>query len=452
MEVARELGVDAIHPGYGFLSEQAAFAEAVEAAGIAFVGPTPATLAGLGDKLAARRIGTRGRACPSCRAPSSPSSWSTTRPSSAIARRPRQRSGTRCWSRRRPAAAVAACAAWTTPRAAAGRGDAAPRRGAAGIRFRAGVPRALRRRAAATSRSSCWATPMATSSRSASATARPSGDTRSWSRRRPRRASTPDAATTHPRARRSRSPRRSGCATRPPPSSCSRRTGESWFLEVNARLQVEHGVTELVTGLDLVHEQLWVAAGQPLSDRGARGRRGRGRASGARHRAAHQRRGPGPRIRARARDASPGGASRPVRGSAWTPGWRRGWWSAATTTRSWPRSSWWRRTAHAPSPGHVRALGRDRDRRRPDHAAVPRVAAGAPGVRGRATCAPTSWTRDWDPRPLRAAAERRAAELVAGDVAAGRAASGRRHDRWTPAADPWRGSPGSERRCARWQP
>jgi urea carboxylase len=59
LAIARREGVQAIHPGYGFLSENAAFGEACEAAGIAFIGPTPAQLRAFGLKHTAREIAAR---------------------------------------------------------------------------------------------------------------------------------------------------------------------------------------------------------------------------------------------------------------------------------------------------------------------------------------------------------------------------------------------------------
>ena len=59
VQAARDCGADAVHPGYGFLSENPAFARACGEAGITFIGPTPESMAQLGDKLRSKDIAVR---------------------------------------------------------------------------------------------------------------------------------------------------------------------------------------------------------------------------------------------------------------------------------------------------------------------------------------------------------------------------------------------------------
>lgn len=56
IEAAKNVGADAIHPGYGFLAENADFAEAIEAAGLRFIGPTSTAIRLMGDKIESRRF------------------------------------------------------------------------------------------------------------------------------------------------------------------------------------------------------------------------------------------------------------------------------------------------------------------------------------------------------------------------------------------------------------
>ena len=61
VEACRTTGADAVHPGYGFLSERADFAEALAAAGIAFIGPNPRAIAAMGDKIASKKLAAEAR-------------------------------------------------------------------------------------------------------------------------------------------------------------------------------------------------------------------------------------------------------------------------------------------------------------------------------------------------------------------------------------------------------
>ena len=59
VEACRSTGAEAVHPGFGFLAERAAFAEALAAAGVVFIGPLPPAIAAMGDKIESKRLAQR---------------------------------------------------------------------------------------------------------------------------------------------------------------------------------------------------------------------------------------------------------------------------------------------------------------------------------------------------------------------------------------------------------
>ena len=175
----RESGAEAVHPGYGFLSENAAFCEALEAEGIVFIGPPAAAIAAMGDKIEFEEARQGRRRSAPCRAISA---------SSRMPEHAEKIAGEIGYPVMIKASAGGGGKgmriAWNAARCATASSGRGRRR-----RARSATTASSSRNSSSTraiSRSRCWPTRTATASISASANARSSAATRRSSRRRRR--------------------------------------------------------------------------------------------------------------------------------------------------------------------------------------------------------------------------------------------------------------------------
>ena len=251
---AKQAGAVAIHPGYGFLSEQADFAAACAAAGIVFVGPPPDVLRSLGDKVAARRIAR------AAGAPTVPGTEATVSLDEALVAaetvgyplliKAAAGGGGKGIRLVDEPAALEPALRLATAEAQASFGDASVylERYLDTVRHvevqiladKQGNVIHLGERECSIQRRSQKLVEEAPS---------PSVD---------------DALRERLGATAIAIVREAGYENVGTVEFLLDAAGNFYFIEVNARLQVEHPVTELVSGVDLVHEQLRIAAGEPL--------------------------------------------------------------------------------------------------------------------------------------------------------------------------------------------
>jgi acetyl-CoA carboxylase biotin carboxylase subunit len=256
IDTAKRARADAIHPGYGFFAENAAFAKACDEAGIAFIGPGPKTIAELGDKLAARAAaraakvpmvpGTEGTvdSLDDARTAAKTIGYPIMLKAAAggggkgmrIVREPKELAA--AWELTRGEAR----SAFGDPRMYMERAIERPRHVEAQILADAhGRVAFLGERECSVQRRH---------QKLLEETPSPAFDEKT-------RRQFGEAAC--------RIARQVGYLNAGTVEFILDERGRFYFLEVNTRLQVEHPVTEMVTGLDLVAEQVRIAEGEPLS-------------------------------------------------------------------------------------------------------------------------------------------------------------------------------------------
>jgi acetyl/propionyl-CoA carboxylase alpha subunit len=261
VEAALASGAQAIHPGYGFLAERAAFARAVEDAGLAFVGPPSDAIDALGDKLHARRTARSAgvEAVPGTLEP-------------APVDRPDELE--------RILAEAEAIGFPLLVKAAAGGGGRGMRRVTRAKDLPAALVSGSREAASAFGDGAVYLEREIKPARhievqllgDAGGTVIALGERDCSLQRRHQKlveeAPAPGLSVDQRRELHAMAvtvASAAGLRNAATAEFLRAPDGSFYFLEVNTRLQVEHGVTELVTGLDIVREQLFLAAGYPLS-------------------------------------------------------------------------------------------------------------------------------------------------------------------------------------------
>jgi acetyl/propionyl-CoA carboxylase alpha subunit len=261
VQAALDTGAQAVHPGYGFLAERAAFARAVEEAGLAFVGPPSAAIDALGDKLHARRTA---RAVDVAAVPG------TLEP--APIDRPDQLEGILADAERVGFPLLV--------KAAAGGGGRGMRRVTRAADLPAALVSGSREAASAFGDGAVYLEREIAPARHIEVQLLGDDTGRvialgerdcSLQRRHQKlveEAPAPGLSTEQRRHLHELAVRvatAAGLSNAATAEFLLAPDGAFYFLEVNTRLQVEHGVTELVSGLDIVQEQLNLAAGRPFS-------------------------------------------------------------------------------------------------------------------------------------------------------------------------------------------